>query len=187
RGQGSRPGGKDGAQVHHPRCPRLPGELQPRPPVVRGQRHREAAFRLPHRRQLLRLRAGATRQVPAVMKLTFSNLPALGWDLPAERIVDLAGLCEEAGFDRFAVADVPSHFDGVPIMTACLLRTRRLEVESLVTNPYPRSPAAIASAWATMANLSGGRAIMGIGGGVESASRVSVAPWGYERPHPMTA
>jgi 5,10-methylenetetrahydromethanopterin reductase len=121
------------------------------------------------------------------MKLTFSNLPALGWDLPAERIVDLAGLCEEAGFDRFAVADIPNHFDCVPIMTACLLRTRRLEVESLVTNPYTRSPTAIASAWATMANLSGGRAIMGIGGGVESASQVWVAPWGYERPHPATA
>src|SRR5262249_54460615 len=54
-------------------------------------------------------------------------------------------------------------------------------------NPYTRSPAAIASAWATMANLSGGRAIMGIGGGVESASPVSVGPGGDERPHPPTA
>src|SRR6185503_16594206 len=47
--------------------------------------------------------------------------------------------------------------------------------------------AAIAAAWATMADLSGGRAILGIGGGVESASRVWVAPWGYERPHPAAA
>jgi 5,10-methylenetetrahydromethanopterin reductase len=121
------------------------------------------------------------------MKLTFSNLPALGWSLPAERIVDLAGLCEAVGFDRFAVADIPHHYDCVSVMTACLLRTRRLEVESLVTNPYTRLPAAIAAAWATMADLSGGRALLGIGGGVESAARVWVAPWGYERPRPAVA
>lgn len=121
------------------------------------------------------------------MKFTFSNLPAIGWSLPAERIVELARLCDEVGFDRFAVADIPHHYDCVPIMTACLLRTRRLEVESLVTNPYTRLPAAIAAAWGTMADLSGGRAILGIGGGVESASRVWVAPWGYERPHPAAA
>jgi len=121
------------------------------------------------------------------MRFTFSNLPAIGWSLPAERIVDLARLCEEVGFDRFAIADIPLHYDCVPIMTACLLRTGRLEVESLVTNPYTRLPTALASAWATMADLSGGRAILGIGGGVESASQVWVAPWGYERPHPATA
>ena len=121
------------------------------------------------------------------MKLTFSNLPAIGWGLPAERIVALARLCEEVGFDRFAVADIPQHYDCLPLMTACLLQTRRLAVESLVTNPYTRLPAALAAAWATMADLSGGRVILGIGGGVESASRMWVAPWGHERPHPAAA
>src|SRR5205823_14393981 len=65
--------------------------------------------------------------------------------------------------------------------------TKRLEVESLVTNPYTRDPGLVAATWATMASLSGGRAILGIGGGVESATRVYVAPWAHDRPHPAAA
>jgi len=121
------------------------------------------------------------------MKFTFSNLPATGWTLPAGRIADLARLAEEVGFDRFAIADLPYHYDCMTVMTACLLATKRLEVESLVTNPYTRDPGLIAAAWATMASLSGNRAILGIGGGVESATRVYVAPWQHERPHPAAA
>jgi 5,10-methylenetetrahydromethanopterin reductase len=121
------------------------------------------------------------------VKFTFSNLPATGWALPAGRIADLARLAEDVGFDRFAVADLPFHYDCVTVMTACLLRTERLQVESLVTNPYTRDPALVAAAWATMASLSDDRAILGIGGGVESATRVYVAPWAHERPHPAEA
>ena len=121
------------------------------------------------------------------MKFTFSNLPATGWALPARKIADLARLAEEVGFDRFAVADLPYHYDCMTVMTACLLATDRLEVESLVTNPYTRDPGLIAATWATMADLSGGRAILGIGGGIETATRVYVAPWAHARPHPATA
>src|SRR5882672_10351349 len=121
------------------------------------------------------------------MKFTFSNLPATGWALPASRITDLARLAEEVGFDRFAVADLPYHYDCMTVMTACLLGTQRLEVESLVTNPYTRDPGLIAATFATMSDLSGGRAILGIGGGVESATRVYVSPWAHERPHPAAA
>ena len=52
------------------------------------------------------------------MKFTFSNLPATGWALPAGRIADLARLCEDVGFDRFAVADLPFHYDCVAVVTA---------------------------------------------------------------------
>ena len=121
------------------------------------------------------------------MKFTFSNLPATGWALPAGRIADLARLAEEVGFDRFAVADLPYHYDCMSVMTACLLATERLHVESLVTNPYTRDPGLVAAQWATMASLSDGRAILGIGGGVESATRVYVAPFAHDRPHPAAA
>ena len=121
------------------------------------------------------------------MKFTFSNLPATGWALPAGRIADLARLSEEVGFDRFAIADLPYQYDCTTVMTACLLATRRLQVENLVTNPYTRDPGLVAATWATMASLSNGRAILGIGGGVESATRVYVAPFGHDRPHPAAA
>jgi 5,10-methylenetetrahydromethanopterin reductase len=121
------------------------------------------------------------------MKFTFSNLPATGWALPAAHITELARLAEDVGFDRFAVADLPFHYECTTVMTACLLATRHLQVESLVTNPYTRDPALVAATFATMADLSDGRAILGIGGGVESATRIYVAPWAHERPHPATA
>src|SRR5260221_9443763 len=67
-------------------------------------------------------------------------------------------------------------------MSACLQGTDRLEVESLVTDPYVRHPSLTAQALATMDELSNGRAIMGIGGGIEQP-----AFWGESRPHPVDA
>ena len=117
------------------------------------------------------------------MRFTFSNLPAVGWKLPLRDIVTMAARCEDAGFDRFAVADLQFHYDCVAVMTACAAGTRRIGIESLVTNPFTRDAAMIACAWAAVADLSGGRAIFGIGGGVEIPKRVWIAPFGHERPH----
>src|SRR2546427_1507263 len=110
------------------------------------------------------------------MRFTFSNLPATGWTLPAARIVDLARRAEEVGFDRFAVADLPYHYDCMTVMAACLLGTSRLAVESLVTNPYTRDPGLTAATFATLADLSSGRAILGIGGGGQAPTRADLAP-----------
>src|SRR5688500_15966032 len=108
---------------------------------------------------------------------TFSNLPAVGWKLPLRDIVTMARRCEDAGFDRFAVADLQFHYDVVAVMTACAMATSRLGIESLVTNPYTRDAALLACAWASVADISEGRAIFGIGGGVEVPKRVWVAPF----------
>jgi len=116
------------------------------------------------------------------MKFTFGNLPSIGWDDPSGRLVELARLCERAGFDRFGVSDWRFYHDCFVVMTACLQATERLEVESLVTDPYVRHPALTVAAHATMDDLSRGRAILGIGAGVEQPTF-----WGYERPHPVAA
>ena len=116
------------------------------------------------------------------MKFTFGNLPSIGWDDPSGRLVELAKLCERVGFDRFGVSDWRFYHDCFVVMTACLQATERLEVESLVTDPFVRHPALTAVAHATMDDLSRGRAILGIGAGVEQPTF-----WGYERPHPVTA
>jgi 5,10-methylenetetrahydromethanopterin reductase len=116
------------------------------------------------------------------LAVTFSNLPAIGWSHPAARIVELAQLCEDVGFDRFAVADYRYYHDCIAIMGACLAATTRLEVESLVTDPYVRHPSLTATAIATLNDLYGGRAILGIGGGREQP-----AFWGESRPHPVDA
>jgi len=121
------------------------------------------------------------------LRFTFSNLPAVGWKLPMRDIVTVAQRCEEVGFDRFAVADLQFHFDCVAVMTACATGTRRIGIESLVTNPFTRDAALMACAWAAIADVSGGRAIFGIGGGVEVPKRVWIAPFGHDRPHAVAA
>lgn len=116
------------------------------------------------------------------MKVQFGNLPALGWNEGVARITDLARLCEEVGFDRFGVADYRYYQDCFVVMTACLQATSRLEVASLVTDPFVRHPTLTAAAVGTMEDLAPGRAILGIGGGLEQP-----AFWGESRPHPVQA
>ena len=116
------------------------------------------------------------------MKFTFGNLPSIGWVDPVSRLVELAQLCEREGLSRFGVSDWRFYHDCFVVMTACLQATTTLEVESLVTDPYVRHPSLTALAHATMDDLSHGRAIMGIGAGVEQPTF-----WGYDRPHPREA
>ena len=116
------------------------------------------------------------------MKFTFGNLPSIGWVDPVSRLVELAQLCEREGLERFGVSDWRFYHDCFVVMTACLQATERLEVESLVTDPYVRHPSLTALAHATMDDLSHGRAILGIGAGVEQPTF-----WGYDRPHPREA
>jgi 5,10-methylenetetrahydromethanopterin reductase len=121
------------------------------------------------------------------VRFTFSNLPAVGWKLPVRDIVTMARRAEEVGFDRFAVADLQFHYDCIAVMTACVAATDRMGIESLVTNPFTRDAALLACAWAAMADVSEGRVIFGIGGGVEVPKKVWVAPFGHERPHAVDA
>jgi 5,10-methylenetetrahydromethanopterin reductase len=116
------------------------------------------------------------------VKFTFGNLPSIGWEEPTGRLVELAQRAEAAGFDRFGVSDWRFYQDCFVVMTACLQGTTRLQVESLVTDPYVRHPSLTAAALATMDELAPGRAIMGVGGGIEQP-----AFWGETRPHPVDA
>jgi len=120
-------------------------------------------------------------------RFTFSNLPAVGWKLPLRDIVTMARRCEEAGFARFAVADLQFHYDLVAVMTAVAMGTRAIGIESLVTNPYTRDTGMLACAFASVAELSAGRAVFGIGGGVEVPKRVWIAPFGHDRPNAVRA
>ena len=116
------------------------------------------------------------------MKFTFSNLPGLAWHEPVGRIVDLARLCENVGFDRFGVSDWRFMSECLVTMTACLQATDRLGVQAQVTDPYVRHPSLTACAIATMDDLAPGRVILGLGGGGEQPTF-----WGETRPHPMAA
>ena len=98
------------------------------------------------------------------------------------KIVELAQLCEEVGFDRFGVSDWRFMSDCQVTMTACLLGTRTLGIQSQVTDPYVRHPSLTAAAHATMDDLAPGRVILGFGAGREQP-----ALWGQTHPRPLDA
>jgi probable F420-dependent oxidoreductase len=104
------------------------------------------------------------------MSLTFgiTVLP----DPPHSRFVELLRLAEEQGFDWGWTYD--SHIlwqESVPLLTLAAASTSRLKLGHCVTNPGTREPTVLASAYATLHDISNGRMFMGIGRG-DSARRV---------------
>ena len=79
--------------------------------------------------------------------------------------VELGCLVEDAGFDRLGVSCVAFWPDTYQLQALIAARTQRIQIGSMVTNPYTRHAAVHASALATLQELSGGRAFCGIGVG----------------------
>jgi len=116
--------------------------------------------------------------------VTVSDFPSSGSRLTGLQIVELCRLADQLGIDRFTISDFPFHRDLIPLMTACLTATDAIMLESLVTSPHYRLPETTACTFATMAELSGYRTILGLGrGGVP----LNIPPWGTGRPNALLA
>jgi probable F420-dependent oxidoreductase len=93
-------------------------------------------------------------------------------DPPFDRFLQLIRMAEEQGFDYGWTYD--SHVlwqESTPLLTLAADRTERMNLGHFVTNPGTREPTVVASMYATLHDISGGRAVMGIGRG-DSARRV---------------
>jgi 5,10-methylenetetrahydromethanopterin reductase len=96
---------------------------------------------------------------------------------PVAEVAELAELAENLGFAGIWVADSQSIFrDAFAALTLSATRTRTLSLATAVTNPVTRHPATIACSLATLDELSGGRAILGIGVGESSVETLSLRP-----------
>src|SRR6516165_5538063 len=92
-------------------------------------------------------------------------------DPPASRLVELMQLAEEHGFEYGWTYD--SHVlwqESFPLLTLAAQATTTLKLGHCVTNPGTREPTVLASAYATLHDISNGRMAMGIGRG-DSARR----------------
>lgn len=93
-------------------------------------------------------------------------------DPPVSRMVETAKLAEDNGFSHVWMWD--SHVlwqEVTPIFALMAASTERVRLGPCVTNPATRDPTVIASAMATLNEISGDRMDMGIGRG-DSARRV---------------
>lgn len=94
---------------------------------------------------------------------------------PPGRLLDLAGQAEALGFDYLWYADERFYREVYASLTLCARHTTRLRLGPCVTDPYSRHPALTAMAIATLDELSGGRAVLGIGAGVSGFRELAIA------------
>lgn len=114
------------------------------------------------------------------MKYSINVIP----ECPLSEIVSIAVLAEELGFDRCWVYDEGLATRDVYVTMAAIgAATSRLEIGPGITNPYTRHPAQTASAVASLDEMTGGRAFLGLGAG----GSLTLDPMGLERKAPLAA
>jgi 5,10-methylenetetrahydromethanopterin reductase len=91
------------------------------------------------------------------------GLRLIQWHGTPKRLIALSALAEEAGFDEVWFPHDPFMLNTWALASATAMRTSRVAVASIATNPYTTDPAEIATFLATLDLLSGGRAAVGIG------------------------
>src|SRR5215208_4994207 len=92
-------------------------------------------------------------------------------DPPYQRLIELLRLAEGHGFESDWTYD--SHVlwqESTPTLALAAAATERIKLGHMVTNPGTRDPTVVASAYATLQDISKGRMVMGIGRG-DSARR----------------
>ena len=96
-----------------------------------------------------------------VMKVEVERSPVVS----AAEPVELARIVDDARADRLGISDVAMLRDSFLMQALCAEVTQHSHIGSLVSNLYVRHPAAVASTLATLNEISGGRAFLGIGVG----------------------
>lgn len=94
---------------------------------------------------------------------------------PPERLRDIVRRCEALGFDVFWYADEKFYRDPFVGLTVAAHASTRLRLGTGVTEPYARHPALLAMAIASLDEVSGGRAVLGLGAGGSGFPAMGVA------------
>ena len=93
---------------------------------------------------------------------------------PARELAALAQRAEALGYDDLWLADERFFRDVYACLAACALSTSLIRLATGVTDPYSRHPALTAMAIATLAEIAGGRAVLGIGAGVSGFRELGI-------------
>jgi probable F420-dependent oxidoreductase len=98
-------------------------------------------------------------------------------DPPYQRLIELMQLAESHGFEYGWTYD--SHVlwqESMPVMALVADRTSTIKLGHMVTNPATRDPTVLASAYATLHDISNGRMVMGVGRGDSAVRYVGRKP-----------
>lgn len=100
-------------------------------------------------------------------------------DHPAARLADIAREAERLGYDYLWLADERFFREVYASLAVCALATSRIRLGPCVTDPYSRHPALTAMAIATLDEIAGQRAVLGMGAGVSGFRELGI---GREQP-----
>jgi len=103
-------------------------------------------------------------------------------DVPVSRLIERAKLAEANGYSAVWLADERFYRETYTSLGQIAAHTSRVRLGPCVTDPFTRHPALTAAAIATLDEISGGRAILGIGAGISG-----FAEMGIERRQPARA
>jgi 5,10-methylenetetrahydromethanopterin reductase len=93
---------------------------------------------------------------------------------PPHRMRTLCPLIEALGFDQIWVSDERFYRDVFVNMTLAVCLTHKVNVGSMVTDPFVRHPAVTAAAAASVDEVSGGRCIVGMGAGISGFREMGI-------------
>jgi len=86
-------------------------------------------------------------------------------DLPVREVAKLAQKAERSAFDSVWISEDYFKRDAISCLAGIALSTKTVKIGSAVINPFTRHVGLIATTFATLDELSNGRAILGIGSG----------------------
>jgi 5,10-methylenetetrahydromethanopterin reductase len=99
----------------------------------------------------------------------------LNAEYPAQELIRLGALAEQLGYSSFWYTDVRMLRECYIGLASIALNTKRIRLATGVTDPYSRHPAITAASIATLDELSGGRAILGLGLGGAGFRELGIA------------
>jgi 5,10-methylenetetrahydromethanopterin reductase len=95
-------------------------------------------------------------------------------DAPVARLVEHARLAEANGYSAVWVADERFYREVYSCLGQLAAHTAKVLLGPCVTDPFARHPALTAMAMATLDEISGGRAILGIGAGISGFAELGI-------------
>ncbi len=103
-------------------------------------------------------------------------------NVPCYELEYYSKLAEECGFGYVWITDHYNNRNALVVLSGIARATGRVKIGTGVTNPYHINPAVVASAVATLNEISDGRAILGIGAG----DKFTLRQIGIEQSKPLT-
>jgi 5,10-methylenetetrahydromethanopterin reductase len=96
---------------------------------------------------------------------------------PLSKVIHVAKLAEDLGFEYFMNADqrFAGERDAFVSLSAAAMSTSRIKLGTCVSDPFSRIPGMLAVAIASLDELSGGRAVLGLGAGGSGFAQLNLS------------